>query len=136
MLKEAVTCRADSSQYLSQPQMENWPKTADEDGKEPPGELTKVVRITVERADGKSARSDAEFVPQFSCNGSDGACRDPEEGKIKVWTNKDEAADGRLDLSDAELVQNFSASETMPLSDYRDRRRDWDVLSPGRRPGI
>ena len=84
MLKEPMTCRADSSQFLFQPQTENWPKTADEDGKEPPGELTKVKRITVECADGKSARSDAEFVPQFSYNGGDGACRDPEEGKIKV----------------------------------------------------
>ena len=69
-------------------QTENWPKAAakkrEEGWKKLPGEVTKEVRITGERADGESARSDAEFVPQFSYNGSDGACHDPEEGEIKV----------------------------------------------------
>ena len=82
-----------------------------------------------------SARSDAEFVPQLSYNGNDGACHDPERGETKVYRNTDEAADGRLDLSDAELVQNFSTSEAMPLIHLRDRRRDQDVPSPDLRPG-
>ena len=60
----------------------------------------------------------------------------PNKSEIKVKRNKDEAADGKLDLSDAELVQNFSTSEAMPLTDHRDRRRDLDVLSLDRRPGV
>ena len=48
------------------------------------GGLTKEVRITSERVDGDAAGSDADFVPKFLYNGSDGACHDPEEGKIKV----------------------------------------------------
>ena len=48
------------------------------------GELTKVSRKTNERADGKPALSDAEFVPQFSYNGSDAACHEPEEFEIKM----------------------------------------------------
>ena len=50
-----LTRRADISQYLSQPQTENWPKAAEDGGKKLPGELTIVVRITCERADGKPA---------------------------------------------------------------------------------
>ena len=66
---------------------------------------------------------------------AEGACHDPEVGEIKVQRNKDEAANGKLDLSDAEVVQDFSTSEATPLNDHRDRRHDWDVLSPDPRPG-
>ena len=77
-----MTCRADSNQYLSQLLTKNWPKAAKAGGGrgvKVPGELTTMLRNTSERADGKPALSDAEFVPQFSYNGSDAVCHEPEE---------------------------------------------------------
>ena len=76
-----MTCRADSNQYLSQPLTKNWPKAAKagRGGMKVPGELTIMLRNTSERADGKPALSDAEFVLQFSHNGSDAVCHEPEE---------------------------------------------------------
>ena len=44
-----------------------------------PGELTIMLRNTSERADGKPALSDAAFVLQFSHDGSDAVCHEPEE---------------------------------------------------------
>ena len=82
MLKSPMTCRADSNQYLSQNPNEELAEGGESGrraGCETPGELTTMLRNTSERADGKPALSDAEFVPQFSYNGSDAVCHEPEE---------------------------------------------------------